>query len=51
MMLHIKPMQCQICHSMVFQGEEYAIVHAKKDFKSCMLCAAAAERLGWSLTV
>jgi hypothetical protein len=52
MMVHIKPMQCQICHSLVYQGEEYAIVHTHtKDFKSCMLCAAGAERVGWWLTV
>jgi len=42
---------CEICHSMVFIGDENAIVHAKKDYKSCMLCAASAEKLGWSLTI
>ena len=45
-------LQCQICHSMSFQGDEYAIVHTHdREYKSCMLCAAAAERVGWSLTV
>ena len=49
-------MMCEICYTMVLDGEEYAIVHAnsqlgQRDYHSCMLCAASAERLGWGITV
>ena len=45
-------LQCQICHSMSFEGDEYAIVHTHdKDYTACILCAVAAERVGWSLTI
>jgi len=44
--------QCQICYSMVYAGEERCIVHTnKRDFLSCILCGAAAERSGWCISV
>ena len=47
-----KEMQCQLCWSLVFEGEERCIVHhdQKGDLMSCVLCGAAAERMGWWIT-
>ncbi len=33
---------------MVFRGEERCVVHTDDaDYRACVLCGAAAERLGW----
>jgi hypothetical protein len=50
--MKMKEFQCQICWSMVFEGDERCIVHTDEDtLESCILCGAAAERLGWWITV
>jgi hypothetical protein len=39
--------QCQICWSMILEGEERCRVSTQDDdYLSCMLCGATAERLG-----
>ncbi len=44
--------QCQICWSMVMKGDERCIVHTDDDdYTSCILCGAAAEKLGWCISV
>lgn len=43
--------QCEICHSMVFEGEEHAQIDHESIQNICILCAAAAEKLGWRILV
>ena len=44
--------QCQVCFSMVFAGDERCIVHHDDgDLLACILCGAAAERVGWCISV
>jgi len=44
--------QCQICWSMILIGDERAMVHHDDgDRLACVMCAAAAERLGWCISV
>ena len=44
--------QCTICWSMIFRDDERCIVHHNDgDRLSCILCGAAAERLGWCISV
>ena len=44
--------QCMICWSLIYDGEERCIVnHDEGDLLSCILCGAAAERLGWCISV
>ena len=43
--------QCQICWSMIMIEQERCIVHAEKDHLACILCGAAAEQLGWCISV
>lgn len=49
----MKEVQCQICWSLVFAGEERCIIHHPDhgDMISCILCGAAAERMGWWISV
>jgi Pyruvate/2-oxoacid:ferredoxin oxidoreductase delta subunit len=43
----MKEIQCQICWSLVPEGEERCQVSTvDKDYLSCILCGAAAEKLG-----
>jgi hypothetical protein len=43
----MKEIQCEICWSMVLEGEERCNVSTEEeDYVACMLCSAAAERLG-----
>jgi len=41
--------QCQICQSVVFEEEERYLIHHpdRGDMLSCVLCAKAAESMGW----
>ena len=43
--------QCEICQSMVFEGEEHAQIDHESIQNICILCAAAAEKLGWRIIV
>ena len=44
--------QCTICWSLIHIGDERCIVHHDDgDMLSCILCGAAAERLGWCISV
>ena len=44
--------QCTICWCKLFRGDERCIVHHDDgDRLSCILCGAAAERLGWCISV
>ena len=43
--------QCQICWSMIMIQEKRCIIHAEKDHLPCILCGAAAEKLGWCISV
>lgn len=40
---------CFVCRAMSFEGEESFIVdhHIHGEIKLCVMCGAAAERLGW----
>ena len=44
-----KDFSCFICCAMTFEGEEsYIVDHPiHEEIKLCVLCGAAAERLGW----
>jgi len=43
----MREVQCEICWSLVLQGEERCQVSTEdRDYVSCMLCGSAAERLG-----
>lgn len=43
----MKEVQCEICWALVLEGEERCRVSTHDDdYLSCMLCGAAAERLG-----
>ena len=44
--------QCQVCWSLIFDGEERCIVHHDEmgDVLSCIHCGAAAEKLGWFIS-
>ena len=47
-----KEEQCQICWSMIMIGDERAIIHHDDgDRLGCIMCCAAAERLGWCISV
>ena len=47
----MKEIQCEICWSIVMEGEERCVVHTDdKMYLSCILCGAASERLGWWIT-
>lgn len=44
--------QCTICWSLIHQGEERCVIHHDHaDRLACILCGAAAERLGWCISV
>ena len=44
--------QCQICYSLIYAYDERCIVHYDDgDRLSCILCGAAAEQLGWCISV
>jgi hypothetical protein len=43
--------QCEICQSMVFDGEEHAQLDHESIQNICILCASAAEKLGWRIIV
>lgn len=42
---------CEICYAMSFVGDEYAQIEHETIQNICILCASAAERLGWRIIV
>jgi len=46
-----KDFECEICHCMVFDGEEHAQLEHESIQNICILCAATAEKLGWRIIV
>ena len=50
----MKEVQCQICWSLILEGEERCRVSdgvSSLDYISCMLCGSAAERLGHFISI